>query len=218
MAKSNANITKLPSPERFGLRSFLDLLPRHEALPGQDAQVFEEFRHQLQRSLAPTTAYECLTADNLLTLEWELLQHRRMRDRSFANDLREKIVEAYIASRRARHEDDLDAEYDAWLDAGNSEETFKTRPFDMPSAQSDGAVLAARAFDPDPEVALAAEAEITTLGMDTLSVLAQIHATWSNAAYHNRKIVELEKRCRDMRRDFEALQSLRPIEIAEVVG
>ncbi len=219
MEKTEANIAKLPSPERYGMRSFLDLLPRREALPGQDSANFEEFRHQLIRCLAPTTAYECLTADNLIALEWELLQHRRMRDRSLANDLRDKIIEAYVAFRRARHEDDLDAEYDAWVDAGNPAETFEERVFAQFSAQRDGAVLAAQALDPDREAAREAEETLTTLGMDTLSALAEIHASWaSNANYHNRKIVELEKRCRDLRRDLDALQSLRPIEITGAVA
>ena len=122
-----------------------------------------------------------------------------MRDRSLANDLRDKIIEAYVAFRRARHEDDLDAEYDAWVDAGNSAETFEERVFAKISAQRDGAVLAAQALDPDREAAREAEETLTTLGMDTLSALAEIHASWaSNTNYHNRKIVELEKRFRDL--------------------
>jgi len=219
MSKTNASVTKLPDPERFGLTSFLDLLPKREQMPAQASQDFEEFRLQLLRALLPGTAYECVTADNLIALEWELQQHRRMRDRCYVNNVREKVVEAYIAFRRDAHEAELDKEYDDWIDAGHAENDFVNRLFDKKAARRAGEALALRAVDPNPETALKAENEIAGLGMDLLSVLANVFATWnSHAGYHDRKIAELEKRKRDVKRDLDALRSLRPAEIIEMIG
>jgi hypothetical protein len=218
MGSTITNITTLPSPERFGLTAFLDLLPRREPLPAQNSRNLEEFRFQLLRSLAPGTAYECLMADSLVALEWELLQHRRMRDRCISNEIRERIAEAYVTWRSERHEDDLDAEYDAWIRAGKTHESYVNRPFDRKAMRLEGEALALRAVDPDPEIVMEAENEIAALGMDLLSILAEVMAgSHTTATYHNLKIPVLEKRRREVMKDFEDLQSLRPIEAMKVI-
>ena len=218
MGSTTTNIATLPSPDRLGLTAFLDLLPRREPLPAQDSRSFEEFRFQLLRSLAPGTAYECLMADSLVALEWELLQHRRMRDRCISNEIRERIAEAYVTWRSERHEDDLDAEYDAWIRAGKTHESYVNRPFDRKAMRLEGEALALRAVDPDPEIVMEAENEIAALGMDLLSILAEVMAgSHTTARYHNQKIPVLEKRRREVMKDLNDLQSLRPIETVLVI-
>lgn len=218
MSATNTNIMKLPEPERLGLTSFLDLLPQREQLPAQGSEDFDAFRVQILRSLMPETPYECLLGDNLATLEWELLQHRRMRDRCLRNEVRERIVNAFVAFKTAAHEDELDKEFDDWIEAGNAEEDFVERPFEKDAAKRAGEAVAGRAFDPDPKVALDAENEIAALGLDLLSVLANVSAASSStSSYHHRKILELEKRAREVKRDLDGLRALRPGQLIEMI-
>ena len=208
-----------PEPARFGLASFMDLMPGKEPLPGQATSAFAPFKEGLLQALAPATPYEAVIAENLIALEWELMQHRRMRDRVLAGEVAEKIVEAYLHARHARHEEELDAEWDAWIAAGKDEDDFQDRPFDPGAACEEGKALAARAVARDPEIVAAAEAEIAALGMDVLALLAEIYVGMSNASrFHDKKIAELEGRRREVKRDLDALQAARPVDvIAEAV-
>ena len=43
--------------------------------------------------LAPATPYECVIAENLVALEWEMLQHRRMRNACIREVTRELCPE-----------------------------------------------------------------------------------------------------------------------------
>ena len=73
------NLT-LPDPTRFGLERFADLLPARDHITGEDPGSFDGFHEGLMQSLAPLTPYEGVIAENLIAIEWELVQHRRMRD------------------------------------------------------------------------------------------------------------------------------------------
>jgi len=58
----------------------LDFLPRMTMFPGEDENSFEDLRHALMLDLNPATPYEATIADNLVSLEWELIRHRKIRD------------------------------------------------------------------------------------------------------------------------------------------
>lgn len=215
MAKKTEVGTALtpPDPARFGFASFIELLPGRGSMPGPSADAFPAFESALLRSLAPATPYEAVIAENLIAIEWELLQHRRMRDRAVASRVEEKIVEAGVEACKARHEADLDRAWDAWIADGNAEDDFEEWPFDSPAATREATDLAARAVARDPETVAAAETEIAALGMDLLALLAAVHPAQGQAGrYHDQKIAELEGRRREVKRDLDALQAARPIE------
>lgn len=207
-----------PDPQRFGLASFLELLPGRDPLPGQSPAAFPAFEAGLLRALAPVTPYEAVIAENLIAIEWDLLQHRRMRDRVLARQVEHKITEAVVEACHARHEAHLDQAWDALIEAGKSEEDFQETPFDRPAAMREATELAARAVSRDAETVAAAEAEIAALGLEMVALMAEFWQAGEVATrFHDRKIVELEPRRREVKRDLDALQAARPIEaVAEV--
>lgn len=86
----------LPDPGRFDLKSFADILPARPPIIGEEPGSFKGFRQGLLESLAPTTPYECVVAENLVSIEWELLQHRVMRDAGIRRQISDAIVEATV--------------------------------------------------------------------------------------------------------------------------
>jgi hypothetical protein len=73
---------KTPDPRDFNLESFGDLVSDKLSIVGEEAGAFEVFRAGMLASLAPMTPYECVIAENLIAIEWELFQQRRMREAS----------------------------------------------------------------------------------------------------------------------------------------
>ena len=100
-----------PDPARFDLSSFADLLPKRAPIVGEDAGSFEGFHAGMMHSLRPMTPYEGVIAENLIAIEWELLQHRRMRDAGLRQVVRDRVTKA-VYKREGTARDDMRQE--AW--------------------------------------------------------------------------------------------------------
>lgn len=83
-------------PRRFGLSSFAELLLQRRPVIGEDPGTFAQFHAGLTHSLAPMTPYECVLAENLISIEWELVQRRRVRDATLNRHIRKIIEDAYV--------------------------------------------------------------------------------------------------------------------------
>jgi hypothetical protein len=83
-------------PRRFGLSSFAELLLERRPVIGEDPGTFAQFHAGLTQSLAPMTPYECVIAENLISIEWELVQRRRVRDATLNRHIRKIIEDAYV--------------------------------------------------------------------------------------------------------------------------
>lgn len=171
------------------------------------------------RSLAPLTPYEGVIAEDLIAIEWELLQQRRMREARLRQMLREAICKAAMAGLEARHEAALVTHYEAHIKKGGTEDNWKAPfSFDVEAAEEEAEDLAARAISRELGVQRAAHEEITALGMDPVDLMGEAYGDqFDRAARHSGRIVHLEARRREVKRDLDALQAARPIE-AEVVG
>ena len=92
----------LPStpPTAFGLERFADLLPARDPIPGEDPGSFETFHAAMMASLVPFTPYECVIGENLVAIEWELAQHRRMRDAGLRDIIRSDLQGGRSPERR----------------------------------------------------------------------------------------------------------------------
>jgi hypothetical protein len=184
---SQANI--MPDPAAFNLTSFADLLFRRAPLIGEDHETYDAFHAALIQSLGPATPYACVIAENLVALEWELLQHRKMRDAGLRRFTVEVIAAAFVAAQK---------------------ETQKSK-FNAKAAQTAGKKLAQRATSPDAQIRHAAQAEITALGMDPVQVMSEAYQTSNmGVTHHDLAIRELEKRRREVKRDFDAVQKHHP--------
>jgi len=207
-----------PDPARFNLTSFAELLPRRAPIVGEDHGSFEGFRTGMMQSLLPMTPYEGVIAENIIAIEWELLQHRLMRDMGLRQHIHKAIMAAVIYRQEYLSETELNKSWKAHLAAGGSKNDWKPpHSFDRNAAQAKGNDLAKRAISKDPSAQERAYAEITALGIEPVAIMgeAYLSSDWSIVG-HDQKLRELERRRREVKRDFDLLQRARPVE-AEVI-
>lgn len=214
----NQIATTPPTPTdaaQFGLASFLDLLPQRTPLLEQCATSYERFKLAHLRDLHPTTALQTTVAENLIANEWELQQLRRMLDRETAHRLASSIKKpAYLALEQA-HEDKLDAEFHEWVSAGNDRDEWEGEPFDESDATADALELARQALSTDPDELAKLEAKLAAMGVDVMYLMAQVHIHVTVTAQNlGIQIRNLEKRRREIKADFDALQKASPIRAA----
>jgi hypothetical protein len=182
--------TNVPAdPLDFGLTSFADILPKRDTIPGEEAGSFAVFQAQLMRTLTPFTPYEFVVAENLISIEWEILQHRKMRERCLRNLLGKEI----------------------------EKELARIRGYDRGREGQEPPNLPIRALDPNPEIASKAHQELEEMGIDLLDLMGKSLSSGNyDLHFHELTLPQLETRRRQVRSDLDALQKARPI-TAEVV-
>ena len=214
---------KLPAPSRFDLQSFADLLPDRAPIIGEGHLSFEGFHTGMMQSLLPMTPYEGVIAENLIAIEWELLQHRRMRDASLRQLLRDQVTKAVVAREEEAFEEKLDDAWDQHMAKGGSEDDWKEPfTFDEEAASKAGQALAKKAVSQDRDVFQSACAEIEDMGLDVVELMGEAYRTHDPSVIrHEHRLPALERRRREVMRDYEALQKARPLDLevaeAEVI-
>lgn len=207
-----------PNPQDFGLASFADLLSSRAPIPGEEPQSFATFRSGLLASLTPATAYECVVAENLVAIEWELFQRRRMREASLRKTIGEAITKSAMSCARAIHNAEVnearDEHWDEFIAAGGDREDWDDPfPFDYDAAEERVAKLVDDVLSIDAATQAAAHQALTEMGVDLLSLMGAAYAdTFGEALRHDAKTQELERRRREVRRDYDTIQRARPID------
>jgi hypothetical protein len=201
-------------PRRFNLKSFADILPARHPIVGEEAGSFASFHEALTQALAPMTAYECVIAENLILIEWDMLQHRRMHDASIRQMIRDTLRKAVAWRQQVLHEQSLAEAYADFIEAGGTEDQWHTPSrFDSDAAGAMGDDLARRAASSDPTTHGVACDEIAELGLEPVLLMAEAyHSRRMSVLHHEHKLQELEKRRREVKRDFDQLQKTRPVE------
>lgn len=204
-----------PDPRDFHLESFADLVSGKLPIIGEDAGTFEAFRLGLLASIDPLTPYECVIAENLISIEWELLQQRRMREASIRASLLRALEYAVKASWKAEYEARLDRLWEDHISRGGDRDDFEiTELFDEEGAIDAAKELFARATSKDQTQREDAYTEITELGSDPIDLMARAYrASGSEAELHDQKVQNLERRRREVKRDLDDLQKARPIDL-----
>lgn len=204
----------LPDPGRFGLASFAELLPSRDPIIGESPGAFAGFRESMMIALAPFTPYECVVAENLIAIEWEILQHRQMRDAALRKKMRDVIQKAVIERNKHRYALALDEAWDVHVEAGGTEEDWEDPfEFDTDAADREGEDLAERAVSTDPGRCSEAHEEIAAMGLQPIELMSQAYSQYSSPIHkHDEKLQELERRRREVKRDYDVLQKSRPVE------
>lgn len=170
-----------------------ELIPRPMLFADEDPTTYEGLRQAFLADLAPGAPYERALAENLVTLEWEAIRHRRMRDnliRAKARDLAAGV-----------------------FDRGKLMDCFH------PSEECEE--LAAALVGLNPAEAADAVAALEEHGFSLSEVFAEAYTSVSaRVELHERKLAELETRRRRLREEYDRLRAARarPIEDAEIVG
>jgi hypothetical protein len=208
------NIQPQPEATPFGLASFTDILPKREALIGEEPGAFDDFHAAMMQTLAPATAYECVIAEKLIDIEWEAVQRRHMRQTSLQQAMRKSICAAVVRKLAADDEAMRQEHWEAHLEAGGWDDDWdEPDTFDRAAAEATGQALAACATSSDHDVRLKAFSEIAALGLTPVEVMSEAYAAGHGpAARHDEKLQELERRGREVKRDLDALQKARPLQ------
>ncbi len=222
-APKTSPLSLLTDPSRFGLESFSDILPSRDPIIGEEPGSFATFSEAMTLSLSPATPYESVIAARLIQLEWELIQQQRMLDASLRSDIAQEIIKATVRSYKQNYESVMNDSFDAHIDGGGVDETWDPPyEFDEAAAEADAEDLAMRAISHDREIQAKAYAEITDLGLAPINLLSAAHVNRlyadSPTRIHGAAMERLERRAREVRRDFDLLRKARPIiEDAEIL-
>lgn len=214
----NAN----PNPTDFALTSFADLLPKRIHVIGEDPGAFELFRSTLLAALAPMTAHECVVAENLVNIEWDILQHRKMAQAQIYSLISSEIQCAYYSWTFNIFEAEMERLWQEFRAAGKSEDDWKDPyEFDKDMAKTNSQDLVERAISSDLEVRKEAHEELKTIGLNPVYLMSEAHFNALKSIQHFEYIERLEKRRRFVKKDYDRLQELRPIEailVSDVTG
>lgn len=169
--------------------------------------------------LAPATPYEHVIAEELVDISWELLQHRRMRDTCIRREIHDRICAAVVAQREAAHEAAHEAAIEEALEkhaeAGGSDRDWEEpADFDRDAAARAAKAFAERAMSGDPKVRAKAEKEIAALGLKPVELMSLAYTAENvSLIQHQRQIEDLERRRRELKRDFDVLQKARSSDV-----
>ena len=209
-----------PNPKPFGIVSFSELLPSRDTIIGEEPGSFDGFREGMMASLTPITPYEAVIAENIIAIEWELLQHRRMREASMRREIHKVIVDAVVKREKRHFDDAIEEAWEEHLASGGGDDDWEYPfEFDEDGAEKLGEDLVLRATSQEPDNQLEAYAEIQDMGMSPIEMMSSAYIDYNrHSIKHDDKVRELERRRRDVMRDYQALQRSRPIEGEVVAG
>ena len=165
-----------------------------QLLPDEDPETHAALRDAILLDLMPGTPYERILAEQLVTLEWEALRHRRMRDSLLLAEYHDQSVGVFQKREVGR------------IGSYSRNERANEMAFDLVSTNKDRRTEAMQALE---------DAQITPS-----EIVAKAYtALAKDLQPHERHIAAIEGRRRKLRGDFERLKAARarPIEEAELV-
>lgn len=77
----------------------LELLPKIMLFPGEDQTTYNGLHAAFMSDLSPITPYDTVIVENIVTLEWEAMRHRRIRDDLIRIEYRKHSAEAFMANK-----------------------------------------------------------------------------------------------------------------------
>jgi hypothetical protein len=161
----------------------------------EDPGDYAALRAAMLPELDPRTAYEVSLAENLVRYAWEIARMQRFRDNAMLSRYQNLALEII-------------------LDVKSGDSRLCRAPTD------DDRLLALHLTFPDEETRTRAEEDFTELTrQDPHDVMAIAYSRSSEISTLERRLVDLERRGKDLREEYCRLTSMRPqvIEDAEIV-
>ena len=197
--------------------SINDLLPERPAIIGEFSPAYEAFRVATLSDLAPVTQYEFLQAQQLVDLNWSILQLKASSDVELSTSMERNMGRLIDNKLEGNAESESRRQLNQYLEAGGDEDEFEDNvDWDGMDAQRDGIVERLKSTDP----ALRGQAfvEANSLGVDPRLVLSAQLLKNVNYRRHIDKLPDLEKRARLLSAEYREIQKARPIEVVPVSG
>ena len=197
--------------------SINDLLPERPAIIGEFSPAYEAFRVATLSDLAPVTQYEFLQAQQLVDLNWSILQLKSSSDVELSTSMERNMGRLIDNKLEGNAESESRRQLNQYLEAGGDEDEFEDNvDWDGMDAQRDGIVEGLQSTDPDRRGQAFVEAN--ALGVDPRLVLSAQLLKNVNYRRHIDKLPDLEKRARLLSAEYREIQKARPIEVVPVSG
>ena len=197
--------------------SINDLLPERPAIIGEFSPAYEAFRVATLSDLAPVTQYEFLQAQQLVDLNWSILQLKSSSDVELSTSMERNMGRLIDNKLEGNAESESRRQLNQYLEAGGDEDEFEDNvDWDGMDAQRDGIVDGLKSSD----AALRGQAfvEANALGVDPRLVLSAQLLKNVNYRRHIDKLPDLEKRARLLSAEYREIQKARPIEVVPLSG
>lgn len=192
--------------------SFQALLEARQPILGEEEGGYEALRDAVLASLTPFTPYERLMAENLIAIEWEVLQKRSVLAAQIRKAMHAKIVKAVVDLKKQEHEASLDKKWDEHLENGGTKKTWDPDDFPSKKAEEFAIDIANDATARDPETVAATRRELEDMGIDPILLMSDAYLERGHRTLQiEEDIKNLERRRRDIKKDYDTLQTSRPL-------
>ena len=207
-----------PTPEGdFGSLPIHDLLPERPALIGEFSLAYEAFREATIADLAPMTKYEFLLAQQLVDLNWSILQAKVSADVELSKGVENLAKIKLTKALENEYDQECDRLYEAFVEKGGDEGGFED-PIDWDGIAPRVEGIVACLKSTDPQQREAATANAIALGVDPRLVLSAQLLNNSGYRRHSEKLPDLEKRARLLSAEYREIQKARPTDVVPVSG
>lgn len=197
--------------------SINNLLLERPAIIGEFSPAYEAFRVATLSDLAPVTQYEFLQAQQLVDLNWSILQLKASSEVELSKSMERNMGRLIDNKLENNAESESRQQLNQYLEAGGDENEFEDNiDWDGMDAQRDGIVEGLKSTDPD--LCGQAVVEANALGVDPRLVLSAQLLNNVNYRRHIEKLPDLEKRARLLSAEYREIQKARPIEVVPVSG
>jgi len=193
--RAAAGERRLGSPT-MSLASLEDQLSEPVLLPGEDRCLYAAMAQAIRQRLAPSDLVQAMACADIVTLRWEILRHRRLRQKSVERWFAAEIFKIY-------REGDV------------------SDPEGRRLTEDDQVRLAMATVSRDPGQRDAAlEYFDRKVGIDRDQILAEAYAASPNVKVHDARLIQLMRQHRQAMRDYDDLEdreAMRDIPDAEIV-
>ena len=207
-----------PISERdFGSLSVNDLLPERPAIIGEFNSDYEPFRVATLADLAPMTKYEFLLAQQLVDLNWSILQAKVSADIELSEGAENLAKLQLTEALENECEEKFDRLYEKFVENGGDTGDFED-PVEWDSIAPRVEDITVRLKSRDAAERKAATDNAISLGVDPRLIMSS--QLLNNAGYrrHTEKLPDLEKRARLLSAEYREVQKSRPIDVVPVAG
>jgi len=152
-------------------------------LPGEDEMLYRALARAIRQQLDPRNILQRLACDDIVTLRWEILRHRRLRKKSAERWFAGSIVERYRYSSLRRTSG-----------AALTEDELHAHAMDTISVDAERRASAEAFFD-----------EVVQVNRDQM--LAEAYAEAPAVKCHDAKLNMLMRQHRQAMKDYEAMKA-----------
>lgn len=201
----------------FGSLVLNDLLPARPLIIGEFSSLYETFRDEMLKDLAPATKYEFLQALQLVDLHWAILQVKASADVELSSGTERSIAHELRRILKAQAERKYDHLLEIFVENGGDAYAFEA-PVDLVEIETRVDRILCALKSENYSTRVAASNEALDIGISPQLVFSDQLLNNQNYLAHTEKLPDFEKRIRQLSAEYRELQMSRPVDISPWSG